>query len=55
LRFAEACLAKVASLGKSTIAAWWLAILTVGALAGIFYHGTRGHDDLCAPASAEVL
>jgi len=31
LRFAEACLAKVASLGKSTIAAWWLAILTVGA------------------------
>jgi Putative Na+/H+ antiporter len=47
LRFAEACLAKVASLGKSTIAAWWLAILTVGALAGIFYHGTRGHD-ICA-------
>ena len=30
LRFAEVCLAKVASLGGSTVAAWWLAILTVG-------------------------
>jgi hypothetical protein len=36
LRFAEACLAKVASLGKSTIAAWWLAILTAGPLLGSF-------------------
>ena len=36
LRFAEACLAKVASLGRSTIAAWWLAILTVGPLLGSF-------------------
>ncbi len=26
-----------------------------GTFAGIFYHRTRGHDDLCAPASAEVL
>src|SRR5260221_2217257 len=36
LRFAEACLAKVASLGRSSIAAWWLAILTVGPLLGSF-------------------
>jgi len=36
LRFAETCLAKVASLGRSTIAAWWLAILTVGPLLGSF-------------------
>jgi len=36
LRFAEACLAKVASLGGSSIAAWWLAILTVGPLLGSF-------------------
>ena|ERR1700693_3623292 len=55
LHFAEACLAKVASLGRSTIAAWWAGDSHGGALAGIFYHGTRGHDDLCAPASAEVL
>jgi hypothetical protein len=36
LRFSEVCLAKVASLGGSTIAAWWLAILTVGPLLGSF-------------------
>jgi hypothetical protein len=36
LRFAEVCLAKVASLGRSTVAAWWLAILTVGPLLGSF-------------------
>ena len=36
LYFAETCLAKVASLGRSTIAAWWLAILTVGPLLGSF-------------------
>ena len=36
LYFAEACLAKVASLGRSTIAAWWLAILTVGPMLGSF-------------------
>ncbi len=36
LRFAEVCLAKVASLGGSTVAAWWLAILTVGPLLGSF-------------------
>jgi Putative Na+/H+ antiporter len=36
LRFTEACLAKVASLGRSTTAAWWLAILTVGPLLGSF-------------------
>jgi Putative Na+/H+ antiporter len=36
LRFAEACLAKVASLGRSTVAAWWLAILSVGPLLGSF-------------------
>ena len=36
LRFAETCLAQMASLGRSTIAAWWLAILTVGPLLGSF-------------------
>jgi hypothetical protein len=36
LYFAEACLAKVATLGRSTVAAWWLAILTVGPLLGSF-------------------
>jgi hypothetical protein len=36
LFFAESCLAKVASLGRSTVAAWWLAILTAGPLLGSF-------------------
>jgi hypothetical protein len=36
LRFAEICLANVASLARSTTAAWWFAILTVGPLLGSF-------------------
>ncbi len=36
LRVAELALAKVASLGGSTPAAWWLSILTVGPLLGSF-------------------
>ena len=36
LYFAEACLARVASLGRSPRAAWWLAILTVGPILGSF-------------------
>ncbi len=36
LRIAELALAKVASLGGSTPAAWWLSILTVGPLLGSF-------------------
>jgi putative Na+/H+ antiporter len=36
LRFAEICLARVASLARSTTAAWWFAILTVGPLLGSF-------------------
>jgi len=36
LRFAENCLALVAALGRSTPAAWWLSILTVGPLLGSF-------------------
>jgi hypothetical protein len=36
LYFTENCLAKVASLGGSTTAARWLAILTIGPLAGSF-------------------
>lgn len=36
LYFAEACLDKVARLGRATPAAWWLAILTVGPLLGSF-------------------
>jgi Putative Na+/H+ antiporter len=36
LRFAEVCLAKVAGLARSTTAAWWLAILTIGPLLGSF-------------------
>lgn len=36
LRVAEACLAKFAALGGSTVMAWWLSILTVGPLLGSF-------------------
>lgn len=36
LRFAEGALARVAALGGSTPAAWWLSILTVGPLLGSF-------------------
>ncbi|HEX8312456.1 MAG TPA: putative Na+/H+ antiporter, partial [Chthoniobacteraceae bacterium] len=36
LRFAEACLARVASLGNGRPVAWWLSILTVGPLLGSF-------------------
>jgi Putative Na+/H+ antiporter len=36
LRFAESLLAKVAALGHSTTAAWWLSILTTGPLLGSF-------------------
>jgi hypothetical protein len=36
LALAEACLARVAALGKSTPAAWWFSILTVGPLLGSF-------------------
>jgi hypothetical protein len=36
LGFAESCLSKVAALGGSSVAAWWLAILTVGPLLGSF-------------------
>jgi hypothetical protein len=36
LTFTESCLAKVAGMGGSTIAAWWLAILTIGPLIGSF-------------------
>lgn len=34
VKFAEMCIGRVAALGKSTPAAWWLAILTVGPLMG---------------------
>ena len=34
VKFAEGCIGKVAALGKSTPAAWWLSILTVGPLLG---------------------
>jgi hypothetical protein len=36
LSFTETCLAGVARLGGSTVAAWWLAILTIGPLVGSF-------------------
>ena len=36
LRFAEACLSLVASLGSGKPVAWWLSILTVGPLLGSF-------------------
>jgi len=36
LRLAENCLAKLAALGRSTPAAWWLSILTLGPLLGSF-------------------
>jgi putative Na+/H+ antiporter len=36
LRFAETLLAKLAALGRSTTAAWWFSILTVGPLLGSF-------------------
>lgn len=36
LKFAEACLRIVASLGKCSPAAWWLSILTVGPILGSF-------------------
>jgi hypothetical protein len=52
LHFAEACLAKSGEINHSGLVA---GDSHGGTLAGIFYHGTRGHDDLCAPASAEVL
>ncbi|MBV9673280.1 MAG: hypothetical protein JO076_10725 [Verrucomicrobia bacterium] len=54
LAFAEACLAKVATWGdqQERLGAWRF---SRWGPAGIFYHGTRGHDDLCAPASTEVL
>lgn len=34
VKFAEACIGRVAALGQSTPAAWWLAILTVAPLMG---------------------
>jgi hypothetical protein len=36
LRLAETCLAKLAALGRSTPAAWWLSILTFGPVLGSF-------------------
>ena len=36
LRFAEILVARVAALGRSTTAAWWLSILTIGPLLGSF-------------------
>jgi Protein of unknown function (DUF1504). len=36
LRFAEACLSRVAALGGKTPAAWWFSILTIGPLLGSF-------------------
>ncbi|MBV9107286.1 MAG: putative Na+/H+ antiporter [Verrucomicrobia bacterium] len=36
LYFTESCLARVATVGGSTVAAWWLAILTIGPLVGSF-------------------
>jgi Na+/H+ antiporter NhaD/arsenite permease-like protein len=36
LRFARICLAGIASIGKGSIAAWWLAILIVGPVLGSF-------------------
>lgn len=36
LRFARICLARIASIGKGSIAAWWLSILIVGPLLGSF-------------------
>ena len=36
LYFAEACLRRVADLGRGTPAAWWLSLLTVGPLLGSF-------------------
>lgn len=36
LSLAEMCLARVARLGRSTPAAWWLSILTIGPLLGSF-------------------
>lgn len=36
LFFAEACLRRVADLGRGTPAAWWLSLLTVGPLLGSF-------------------
>jgi hypothetical protein len=36
LSFTETCLAGVARVGGSTVAAWWLAILTIGPLVGSF-------------------
>lgn len=36
LRFARTCLAGIASLGKQSIAAWWLSILIVGPVLGSF-------------------
>ena len=36
LSLAEVCLARVAALGRSTPAAWWFAILTIGPLLGSF-------------------
>src|SRR5262249_50652476 len=36
LQFSESCLAKVASVGRSSVAAWWLAILILAPLLGSF-------------------
>ena len=36
LRFAEACLQRIASIGKGTTGAWWLAILIVAPILGSF-------------------
>ncbi len=36
LRFARLCLATIASIGKKSIAAWWLSILIVGPVLGSF-------------------
>ncbi len=36
LRFARTCLAAIASIGKKSIAAWWLSILIVGPVLGSF-------------------
>ena len=55
LRLTENWLAKLAALGGSTPAAWWLSILTLGPLLGFFYYGTGGDDHLRAPAPAKIL
>ena len=52
---AERALRRVAQLGGNTPAAWWLAILTLGAAARIVHHRAGGDDDRGAAARPPVL